>query len=130
MELSYVPYDTMSDTIYAMEMRVFPEMRYILMYWSNKFCYTATHACSENPLTVYSKRIYPRIQMSMVEKWDTASLVKLSSANRVTQSNSVYATRIVFIHGNVYYDHFIFDYFYIPDPTDEWELYELWMNDY
>lgn len=129
-ELSSVPYNPMSDTIYALEMRVFPEMRYILMYWSNKFCYTATHACSENPLTVYSKRIYPRIQMSMVEKWDTASLVKLSSANKVTQSNTVHASRIVFFQGNVYYDHFVFDYFHIPDSIDQWDLYELWMNDY
>ena len=129
-ELSSVPYNPKSDTIYDLKMRILPEMRYILMYWSNKFCFTATHACSENPLVVYSKRIYPRIQMSMVEKWDTASLVKLSSANRITQPNSVHASRIVFIHGNVYFDHFVFDYFQIPDPIDQWELYELWMNEY
>ena len=125
-ELSSVPYNPMSDTIYVLEMRVFPEMRYILMYWSNKFCYSATHYCSDDPLTVYTKRIYPRIQMSLIEEWDTSSLMKLSAAHGITQSNSVYATRVVVSQGKVHFDHFVYAYFDTFDPWDKWELDKQW----
>jgi len=72
--LKNLPCNYQKDTIYAIEEYSFEEGFCESMYWSNDFAYTI-NGTFDQEFRVYNKRSFDKWLVSLVEQWDTLSIL-------------------------------------------------------
>lgn len=125
--LKALPCDVDDDTIYAIEHFSFMGDWLYLMYWSQKFLYSAEGYFGDT-LKVYGERRFEKWLVEQVEEWNKDSILE-ARHGEYGPDGTHYVTRIVFHKGQILTDSFVFGHINTPDDyDDDIYLWEYWIN--
>ena len=126
--LEHVPINSTDDTIYAIECYSEIGGFFIAMYWSRSFLYSVD-GILDDTMKVYKKPIWYNWLISMVELWDTNTILNLQTINLEEDINYCISRTIVNLE-NTRTEYIFTDYLYYPDESrlERAEHWNLWQN--
>lgn len=126
--LEHVPCNSTDDTIYAIECYSEIGDFFIAMYWSRSFLYSV-EGILDDTMKVYKKPIWYNWLISMVELWDTNTILNLQTINLEEDINYCISRTIVNLE-NTRTEYIFTDYLYYPDESrlERAEHWNLWQN--
>ena len=127
--LKTLPCDILRDTIYAIEEYSFENGSCEVMCWSKDFVYTI-NGTFDQEFRVYNKRSFGKWLVSLVERWDTLSILDRQEELGGPDENYT-IVRIIIDSGDIHTD-LIECHKQLSAPITDWEdvnnLLKIWEN--
>ena len=124
-ELKIWSFESIPDTIYAIESFDIEAGTFTLMYWDCDKMVAVSQDNMGDSLITYSRRAFSKRIIALVEVWDLEKIRHCSG--RATSQNKLYATRIILNEDKTIVNTFCFpELFFKEDHEDSLELFKLW----